>query len=294
MPPLEKIAILLHENDPYPRLDSHLVWSLRPAWEAEGIEVEVVKGIARQVDTDLLFSHLAMSEVPVDYEAYRRQYPRVINGAVRDITKRHVSRNLVAPDDAYDGPVIVKTNRNYGGLPEYLLRQERLSGRPLGRLRSAWHRFVEHNARRSLRTACSLCVDQYPIFDAVAEVPPAVFANESLVVERFLPEREGELYCLRLYVFLGDRHFSIKAKSTMPIAKGQTMVSREVVEVPEAILALRRDLGFDYGKFDYVLRDGEVVLLDANSTPGRPPHRVEGSPTSMPEVLAAGIHALCR
>jgi hypothetical protein len=27
-------------------------------------------------------------------------------------------------------------------------------------------------------------------------------------------------------------------------------------------------MGFDYGKFDYVVQNGEVVLFDANRTPG--------------------------
>jgi hypothetical protein len=30
----------------------------------------------------------------------------------------------------------------------------------------------------------------------------------------------------------------------------------------------RSRLGFDYGKFDYVMHEGRAVLLDANSTPG--------------------------
>jgi hypothetical protein len=29
----------------------------------------------------------------------------------------------------------------------------------------------------------------------------------------------------------------------------------------------RRELGFDFGKLDFVLRDGKAVLLDANRTP---------------------------
>jgi len=31
----------------------------------------------------------------------------------------------------------------------------------------------------------------------------------------------------------------------------------------------RRKLGFDYGKFDFVVHEGRAVLLDANKTPGR-------------------------
>jgi ABC-type uncharacterized transport system ATPase component len=34
------------------------------------------------------------------------------------------------------------------------------------------------------------------------------------------------------------------------------------------ILQLRKQLGFDYGKFDYVIHEGKVVLLDANKTTG--------------------------
>jgi hypothetical protein len=39
--------------------------------------------------------------------------------------------------------------------------------------------------------------------------------------------------------------------------------------VPDELRTLRQQLGFDYGKFDYGLVDGEVFLYDANSTPGR-------------------------
>lgn len=294
MPPLKKITILLHEDDPYPRLQYHMIWSLCDVWKDQGLEVEVVKGIERQVDTDLLISHLAMSEVPASYEAYRQQHPCVVNGAVSNITKRSYSRDLVGPGDGYKGPVIIKTNRNYGGQPEFLLRQENLTGRRLGRLRSRWHRFVDYRAQKSLRTARTLCVSQYPIIPSAGDVPSEVFENDALVVERFLPEMDGDLYCLRLYVFMGDRHLNVKAKSTAPIVKGQTIVAREAVSVPEEIVEMRRRLGFDYGKFDYVIHEDRVVLLDANSTPGRPPRFIEGSPTSKPGVLAEGIHTFRR
>ena len=38
--------------------------------------------------------------------------------------------------------------------------------------------------------------------------------------------------------------------------------------VPEELRQTRRQLGFDYGKFDYGVVNGEVVLYDANRTPG--------------------------
>ena len=44
---------------------------------------------------------------------------------------------------------------------------------------------------------------------------------------------------------------------------------------------LRQELGFDYGKFDYVVHDGRPVLLDANKTTG-----AAGLPLT-PELVAA-------
>ena len=50
-------------------------------------------------------------------------------------------------------------------------------------------------------------------------------------------------------------------------------------------MAVRRELGFDYGRFDYVLHEGEVVLLDVNHTPVGVPERQR----RIGQMLAAGI-----
>jgi hypothetical protein len=44
------------------------------------------------------------------------------------------------------------------------------------------------------------------------------------------------------------------------------------VPVPDDLRETRRRLGFDYGKWDFVLHEGRAVLIDANKTPGRPPN----------------------
>jgi hypothetical protein len=41
-----------------------------------------------------------------------------------DISKLAISANLVGRGDAYAGPVIVKTNCNYGGVPERRLKPD--------------------------------------------------------------------------------------------------------------------------------------------------------------------------
>jgi hypothetical protein len=40
--------------------------------------------------------------------------------------------------------------------------------------------------------------------------------------------------------------------------------------VPDELRQRRHELGFNYGKFDFVLHQGKANLLDANKTPGRP------------------------
>ena len=47
--------------------------------------------------------------------------------------------------------------------------------------------------------------DEYRVYDTVAEVPPACFKDERVVVERFFPERDGEHYVIHNCHFLGDR-----------------------------------------------------------------------------------------
>jgi hypothetical protein len=41
-----------------------------------------------------------------------------------------------------------------------------------------------------------------------------------------------------------------------------------VVEPEEEVLAWCRDLKLDYGKLDYVVKDGKPILLDINKTIG--------------------------
>ena len=57
--------------------------------------------------------------------------------------------------------------------------------------------------------------------------------------------------------------------------------------IPEVLRARRSELGFDYGKFDYVLQAGQPVLLDANSTPGF--SRQSAKLRGYAEQLAAGV-----
>ena len=60
---------------------------------------------------------------------------------------------------------------------------------------------------------------------------------------------------------------AVRSRYHEPIVKGVNGADLEFVPVDSAIEAARKELGFDYGKFDYVLHNGKSVLLDINNTP---------------------------
>ena len=132
--------------------------------------------------------------------------------------------------------------------------------------------------------------EQYPIYDNPRKVPPPVWKNERLVVEKFLPEREGDLYCLRQYIFLGTSEINTRAISKDPRVKSRGVVRREILDsTPAEVREFRAALGFDYGKFDYVVHGDDVIIFDVNRTFTYDPESRAGSATSLLMTLADGI-----
>ena len=111
-------------------------------------------------------------------------------------------------------------------------------------------------------------------------MPAAAFDDPSLIVEKFVPEIENGLYHVRLMVFLGGRATCTRLASKEPIVNGTSKVHAEWIEPDPRVLELARARGFQYGKFDYVMHDGEPLVLDMNKTVGGPP------PTDDPKILA--------
>ncbi len=258
-----KILILLHARDVKAERRPYVVWSLAEVWRRAGVEVEVVRGVERFVDADVAISHIALTVVPEEYRRYLRRYPVAVNGGAVDASKAVVSQHLVRAGDGYQGPVIVKTNLNYGGLRE----EELLDGVPVWqRIWRRVRRLRPLPAGNAWATVRTLDPSSYPVFGSLAEVPPAIFANPALVVEKFLPEREGELYALRSCVFFGDRHLNVRTLSPEPVVKATSARREEIAPHPE-VFSGRARLALDYGKLDYVVRDGAAVLFDANRNP---------------------------
>jgi hypothetical protein len=226
--------------------------------------------VGRFVTADVIIPHLDLTVTPDPYRDFLARYPLVVNGRVMDVSKSKISSNIVRKGDVYVGPVIVKTEWNYGGIPDSRLRINARSAPSIARRivrKAASTLGLGRTGPTPWKLVESMDSGSYPVFSSLREVPAEVFENKNLVVEKFLPEVEGGDYCLRYYYFFGDREMNFLFKSREKVVKGSNAFQCEEAPVPPELRAIRRRMGFDYGKFDYVLREGKVVLFDANRTP---------------------------
>jgi len=281
---MSRIAVLFHKRDLNP--GSYIIHQLAEIWAQMGHEVIYLFGTRRYVPADVLIVHVNMSVVPRRYIAFADRYPRVINRHVNDIRKRRVSRNLVTDPGTWSGPVIVKSDLNYGGTPERRFARWRFEDRwpLLGRIRTLPERFLHRN-RYVFRDP-----GDYLIFESAAEVPNQLFADPGVVVEKFLPELEAGRYCTRSYQVLGKRWICTRFISHNPIVKASSSERSEQVTPPPEIEHWCHAHGLEYGKIDYVMHGGEPVILDVNKTTGASTAlRTEPEFVARRQYLAEGI-----
>ena len=253
---MHHIVILTHKYFPFDNM-RYLLREIVEIWQQDGLRVSVLNGLDTRVEADLAILHVNLTMVPEDYLAFIRRYPVTINGSIRDISKRRISSNLVCRGDGYRGQVVVKTNNNCRGACD-------AEGATKGPLLKKYTNSLRSRLPWSWRAKLS----EYPIFESAGRVPRIVWHNPDLVVEKFLPERSDGLYRLRTWVFFGDKESNSVAYSDQPIVKSDNILrSEKVAEVPDELRQMRRDLAFDYGKFDYAIVDGRVILYDTNRTP---------------------------
>lgn len=276
-----KIAILTHAGQKFETIP-YLLHPLITLWKNKGIDVVILRGTDHFEPADALFMHIDLTITPADYVSFAERYPRIINGSVRDISKRKISSHLVRKRNGYHGPVLVKTDLNFGGGMERCLARST----PFSRIGDSLRKRLPWYWRRYLKPA------RYPVYSSPMEVPWAVWWNKNLVVEKFLPERDGKHYALRQWVFLGNREISQRVISANPIVKASNVLHRETdIPVPDSLRRLRAAMGFDYGKFDFVIIDDETILLDANRTPSFNIDTPSPAQMVMLENLAGGLPA---
>jgi hypothetical protein len=254
-----RIAVITHEYDRFQsrrgillRKDSpYMLFDILAELERRGHSVRILRGPSTRHDADIAVLHVDATVTPADYVDYARGFPLCLNLGATDISKRRISGAIIEGNDGWAGAVIVKSNLNHWGTPEQdLNRQSARAGKAV--------------PFPGVKTFA-----QYRIHASLAEVPQDVLKRPDLVVEKFIHEPEPDGFAARFWIFCGDRERCTRYVSPQSLVKGDDTIRREPVPVPDELRALRRQLGFDYGKFDFVVHDGRAVLLDANKTPGR-------------------------
>ena len=283
MPRVQRVVVLTHLRqglDP----DYFLARMKRFCWDAEGREVIVHQGTRDAPEGDLAILHVDLTVIPEDYSGLAAHYPHCINAGVTDISKRRISRWLVSQDDAYDGPVMVKSDLNHEGNAESRLRLA--EGGAAARLREI--------ALRWLPAAWGGRQRGYQVFHRKAQVPAWAWRRTDLVVERFFVEQRGEFFAIRMWDFFGDRGHVATMLSRSPYVKGDNVAAYPPIDhdVPEALWQRRRDLGIDFGKIDFLMHEGEAVIFDVNPTPHYGRAVVDDRNLWIIRNLAAGLDSL--
>jgi hypothetical protein len=254
----KRIVILFSADIGKNELGRYGIMRYAKTWIDDGHDVQILMGASRYVPADVAILHIDVSQIPEEYLNFALRYPVVLNRHITDIRKSKISKSLVRRGDGYQGPVIVKSDLNHAGIPEdnAALRRRRLFDQP----------------------------SQYPVFPNVEAVPPQYWSDPALVTERFLEERDGESYCVRIYSFIGNHGTCLRFKGPKPVVEPNLETPPEIIEPDPAILAMRRELNVDFGQFDYVMHEGRAVLLDLNRTIGR------GSMVPSAELDAQRVH----
>ncbi len=96
-------------NHPY------IVYALAERWRTAGHEVLIHYGTSDPPPGDIAIVNIDLTVIPPAYVALFERYPRVINRATTSIAKRGFSQLILDRDSTWRGPVIVKTDANFGG-----------------------------------------------------------------------------------------------------------------------------------------------------------------------------------
>ena len=252
-----KIAILFHKKARRNYRKKYDVGIFAEIWERQGHQVIALFGIDRFIPADVCIVHVDLTVVPDNYLEFAHRYPFVVNGHVKDISKNTFSNHLLNDGDIYAGKVIVKSNQNSAGWPEFAASHNILL--------QAWVRLVENLGLTRSRYYSG---SKYQIYENLDQVPERVFDNPYFVVEKFLPEKIAGVYYVNMYLFFGDCHECFRLGSPKPVVKGKSIISREQIKPHPEIIKLRKQFNLDFGKLDYCMNQGKPVLLDVNKIVG--------------------------
>ncbi len=284
-------------------------------WRDAGHRVRYHVGPADIPDADVVIVSIDLSVVPQEYVDLINELPvGAVNGKILDISRRRFSQLMLSRTDDYTGPVIVKTNANCGGHPEWsssgrggspptpflddieppdMLRYSCLKSiirrSPLLRM---LNRMRKRKSVQGWDTTETLHPRRYPIIKSIKSVPDGVWENDNLVVERFIGNPEGGLFHAHFCAFFGDKEIAGRLGSPNPIVKFGNSVPYELTPVPDEVREWRKHLKIDYGRFDYLEDEGKYFLIDVNKTEGGGNTNYQ-YPTEM-DFLASGLESYLR
>ena len=251
------LIILTHQYDAFlfrkqkdgPLTSPYLLFDVLQHLQKIGHTIRIVRG-PNAPPGDAAFYHVDSTVAPREYVEIADRYPLAINFRTGDISKRKISRLLLGKGDSWAGPAIVKADLNNRGIIEDL------------------HNRRAANAGRPVPHPGVIPSGKYVVLGSLTDVDEDVWSDPTLVVEKFVAEPDEQGFALRTWVFMGPRERCTRFVTADRISKAADVLKYEPVEVPEQLRAERERLGFDFGKFDFVMHEGGPVLLDANRTPG--------------------------
>lgn len=253
-----RLLVLHHDRANLRRQSAHYIHTLCRLLQRQGVEVVHHSGCANLPEADVILLHVDLSVVPNRFVRAVSGHPRVWNRTCLDIRKRSLPERGLVVDRAsgHRGPVIVKTDFNCGGDPERVLFRR-------FRWTLDWRELL-----LGFRARRGPAGKMYPVYQDISSVPGAVWSDASRVVEKFVPEREGDAYVARWAYFFGANETAFRSTSTDPVVRWRDGQDMELSPVPPAIADYRRRIGLDYGKIDYVEHEGRQFVLDVNKTIG--------------------------
>jgi len=269
VPRPRRVLVLLHARDREATARPLLAWRLAECWRADGVEVVLQHGPQEAREAEVALNHVDLTITPSDYAACLLRHALALDAAVLDTSKRRLRKDLLGREDSWAGPVIVASDLDAGGEPE-----QRLLGQGMGACRAAlWGRLPGGRWREGR----PLPARERSVLPGLHAVPRAVWARRGLVVQRFVPEREGAHYALRTHAVLGPRMLTRRVLGTHPVVQAAEQGWGEEVAAHPDVLAFTRALRLDHGEVDYVEHEGRAVVLDVSRTfpaaSGLPPDR---------------------
>ena len=247
-----RLKYLLRRGHPAKFRRKYLIRFTLEELRKRGHSIAVMVGTKKRVPGDVAILHTDCSIVPQDYREAAAEFPIAINAGTHNITKRFISDAVLDRDSAWQGPVIVKSNFNSGGGAEEF-----------------HNRFAERQGREPPHPEIRP-FRPYQLFDSPSLVPEEFWRDDQLVVEKFVAEPDPEGFAIRNWVFFGDRETCMRNVSLGRSVKAADIVRQEPSPVPDELREKRRELGFQYGKFDFAIHEGRGILFDANRTPNSP------------------------